>query len=93
MICDDNYEYIGKMSSLIEVSATSNLIVLGEFNAAVNSVFKCELLKLCKTYQLVVSNHVALGQDSKQYKYLEYIFFVLLLGSILFDIVKIFRTD
>ena len=36
--CDDIYdlfvEYIGKISSLIKESATSNLIALGEFNVA-----------------------------------------------------------
>ena len=52
--CDDNYdlfvEYIGKISSLIEESATSNLIVLGDFNAVVDTVFECELLEICKTY-------------------------------------------
>ena len=47
MICDDNYEYIEKMLSLIKESATSNLFVLREFNAVVNSVFKCELLEMC----------------------------------------------
>ena len=71
--CDDNYdlfvEYIGKSSSLIEESETSNLIVLGYFNAAVDTVFKCELLEMCKTYQFVVSDHVALGRDSGHYTY------------------------
>ena len=41
--CDDNYdlfvEYIGNISFLIEESAASNLIVLGDFNAAVGTVF------------------------------------------------------
>ena len=39
--CDDNYDlfvnYIGKISSIIEESVTSILIVLGDFNAAVDS--------------------------------------------------------
>ena len=45
--CDDNYdlyvEYIGKISLLkIQLldSVTSNLIVLGDFNAAVNTLFE-----------------------------------------------------
>ena len=71
--CDDNcdlfVEYIGKISSPIEESATSNFIVLGDFNAAVDTVFECELLEKCKTYQLVISDHVALGRDSGQYTY------------------------
>ena len=57
--CDDNnelfVEYIGKISSLIEESTTSNLIVLGDFIAAVDTVFECELLEICRTYQLLVS--------------------------------------
>ena len=48
--CDDNYdlyvEYIGKISSLIEDSVTSNLIVLGDFNAAVNTLFESELVNM-----------------------------------------------
>ena len=71
--CNDNYdlfvEYTEKISSLIEESATSNIIVLGDFNAAVNTVFECELLEMCKTFQLVVSDHVALGRDSGHYTY------------------------
>ena len=47
--CDDNYdlfvEYIGKISSIIEESVNSNLIVLGDFNVAVDTVFESELLK------------------------------------------------
>ena len=54
--CDDNYdlyvEYIGKISSLIEDSVTSNLIVVGDFNAAVNTLFESELVNMCNTHQL-----------------------------------------
>ena len=61
--CDDNYdlfvEYIGKISSIIEESVTSNLIVLGDFNAAVDTVFESELLEMCKSHQLVVSDYAA----------------------------------
>ena len=71
--CDDNYdlfvEYIGKISSIIEESVTSNLIVLGDFIAAVDSVFESELLEMCKTYQLVVSDYAVYGRDSGQYTY------------------------
>ena len=58
--CDDNYdlfvEYTGKISSIIEESATSKLVVLGDFNAAVDTVFESELLEMCKSHQLVVSD-------------------------------------
>ena len=69
--CDDNYdlyvEYIGKISSLIEDSVTSNLIVLGDFNAAVNTLFESELVNMCNTHQLVVSDYKAYGRDSGQF--------------------------
>ena len=71
--CDNNYdlfvEYIGKISSIIEESVTSNLIVLGDFNAAVDTVFESELLDMCKSHQLVVSDYAAFGRDSGQYTY------------------------
>ena len=48
--CDNNYdlfvEYIGKISSRIEESVTSNVIILGDFNAAVDTVFEFELLEM-----------------------------------------------
>ena len=53
----------------MEDSATTNLVVLGDFNAAMNSLFESELFDLCNTHQLVVSDHVALVRDSRQYTY------------------------
>ena len=74
--CDDNYDlfvdYTGKISSIIEESGTSNLIVLGDFNAAVDTVFESELLEMCKSHQLVVSNYAAFGRGSGQYTYVSY---------------------
>ena len=68
--CDDNcdlfVEYIGKISSIIEESVTSNLIVIGDSNTAVDSVFEFELLEMCKTYQLVVLDYAVYGWDSGQ---------------------------
>ena len=62
-------EYIEKISSLIEDSATSILVVLGDNNAAANSSFESELFDFCNTHQLVVSDDVALGRESGQYFY------------------------
>ena len=71
--CVDNYDlfvnYIGKISSIIEESVTSILIVLGDFNAAVDTVFEPELLEMCKSHQLVVSDFAAFGRDSGQYTF------------------------
>ena len=48
--CDDNYdvfvEYIGKLSALIDEVSTSNLILLGDFNAAVKITFESKLIDL-----------------------------------------------
>ena len=71
--CDDNYDlfvnYIGKISAIIEESVTSILILLGDFNAAVDTVFESELLKMCKSHQLVISDFAAFGRDSGQYTF------------------------
>ena len=51
---DDNYETfmerIGKLSATIEDSDMYNFIILGDFNSAVETPFKSELLKFCSTY-------------------------------------------
>ena len=62
-------KYIGNISSIIEESVTSNLIVLGDFNAVVVSVFEFELLEMCKIYQLVVSDYAVYGRNLGQYTY------------------------
>ena len=50
---DDNFdlylEYIGKISALIDECHSSNIMILGDFNAAVGTLFESELLELCKT--------------------------------------------
>ena len=45
------------------------MIVLGDFNAAVDTVFESELLEMCKSHQLVVSDYAAFERDSGQYTY------------------------
>ena len=41
--CEDNYEkyfnYLGKLTTLVEELATSNMVVLGDFNAAKDTKF------------------------------------------------------
>ena len=45
--CDDNFElfmeYVGKLSALIEESPTSNVVLLGDFNAFIDTQFDTEL--------------------------------------------------
>ena len=71
--CNDNYdlfvEYIEKMFSLIEESCSTNVIVLGDFNAAVNSTFENELIVMCDAYQLIISDYRKYGRNSGQHTY------------------------
>ena len=71
--CDDNYnvfvEYIGKLSALIDEVSTSNLILLDDFNAAVNTTFESELVDLCTSYKLIISDYITYGRDSGQFTY------------------------
>ena len=68
--CDDNYdvfvEYIGKLSALIDEVSTSNLILLGDFNAAVNTTFESELVALCTSYKLYELELTLQNQHSYQ---------------------------
>ena len=71
--CDDNFdlylEYIGKISALIDKCHFSNFIILGDFNAAVGTLFESELLELCTIYKLVISDYNVYGRESGQYTY------------------------
>ena len=44
-------------------------MVLGDFNAVVNTLFESELVNMCKTHRLVVSYYEAYGRDSRQFTY------------------------
>ena len=89
--CDDKYElhveFIGKLSLLIKDSITSNLIVLGDFNTAVNTLFESELVNICNTHRLVVSDYEAYGRDSRQF-----MMHISLSVLIICYVVKIFRA-
>ena len=69
--CDANYDLylqcIGKLSTLIKYSYTNNIVILSDFNATLNSVFKGELLEICSTFDLVISDYGAFGRTSGQF--------------------------
>ena len=71
--CDDNYdlyvEYIGKISALVHESPTCNIMILGDFNAAVGTTFEVELLEMCRSLKLIISDYNVYGRDSEQYTY------------------------
>ena len=44
--CENYVNYLGKLMTLVEELATSNIVVLGNFNAAKNTKFENELLPI-----------------------------------------------
>ena len=62
--CLDNQElhmdYIGKICAIVEDSFTSNVILLGDFNADVNTLFESEL-------NLTISDYLIFGRFSCQF--------------------------
>ena len=66
--CKDNFElfmeYIGKISALIEESPTSNIAIVGDFNAAIDTQFDVELQELCNNLSLVISDCNYYGRNS-----------------------------
>ena len=68
--CDENYDLfmqcICKLSTLLEESCTNNIVILGDFNATLYSVFESELLEMCSTFDLVISDYSTFGRTSGQ---------------------------
>ena len=66
--CKDNIElfmeYIGKISALIEESPTSNIAIVGDFNAANDTQFGAQLQELCNNLSLVISDCNYYGRNS-----------------------------
>ena len=64
--CPDNLElymeYIGKISALVEDSSTSNVILSGDFNAAINTLFETELIEMCDSLDLLISDYKIFGR-------------------------------
>ena len=68
---DDNFEmfieYIGRMSALIEESPTSNITIVGDFNAALDTQFEAELQEFCNNLSLVISDCMFYGHTSGKF--------------------------
>ena len=66
--CADNYgefcDYLGRISAIITECDTSNIIIAGDFNASRNTQFEEELMNMCASSHLVISDHKWLGPDS-----------------------------
>ena len=66
--CDDNFElfmeYVGKLSALIKESPTSNVAILGDCNAGIDTQFDTELQELCSNLVFVVFDCEFYGRTS-----------------------------
>ena len=71
--CDDNYdEYmlcLGKISAIIDESASNKVGVIGDFNAALNTPFYRELADFCVKNNLSISDQIMLGANQNNYTY------------------------
>ena len=69
--CPDNkelyMEYICKISAIVEDSSTSNVILLGDFNADVNTLFETELIEMCDSLDILTSNYKIFRRFSGQF--------------------------
>ena len=68
---DDNFEifmeYIGKITALTDESPTSNIAIIGDFNAAIDTHFDVELQELCRNLSLVISDCDYYGRTSGKF--------------------------
>ena len=71
--CTDNYdcyvEYLGKSSAILEECTTTKIAIVGDFNAAVSTSVETELLALCESQNLVISDYQLLGRLSEQFTF------------------------
>ena len=58
-----------KIISIVDESPTSHIMVLGDFNAAVDTLFETELLEMCRTLNLIISDYNEYGRESGEYTY------------------------
>ena len=56
-------EWIGKISASIEDSATSNFIILSDFNSAVDTPFETKFLEFFSSYDLSISDYDFYSRD------------------------------
>ena len=53
--------------AIVEDSSTSNVILLGDFNADVDTLFETELMEMCDSLNLLIYDYSIFGRSSGQY--------------------------
>ena len=57
----------GKIACICEEKDTTNVVITGDFNAAVNTPFEFELIAMCENSGLVISDYEIFGRASNTY--------------------------
>ena len=69
----DNFEefcnYLDKIACIIEEKDTTNVVITGDFNVAVNTPFESELIAMCENTGLVISDYETFGRASITHTY------------------------
>ena len=60
-------EYIGKISALVVDSSTNNVILLGDVNVDINTLFETELIEMCDSLDLLISDYKIFERFSCQF--------------------------
>jgi exonuclease III len=66
---DDYVHYLGKLISVVEESDSSSIVLVGDFNAKVGSIFENELLNFVKTCNMYISDYEWFGSTSDTFTY------------------------
>ena len=61
---EDYCNCLGKIAAIVHEADTRNIVITGDFNAGVNTLFEHELVELCKGEHLYISDYEILGRNS-----------------------------
>ena len=72
--CSDNFDefsdYLGKINAIVQEQKSSNIFILGDWNADMKSRFGKELKELCDTTELVLADIEYIGQSDNNFTYI-----------------------
>jgi len=64
--------YFGEIASIIEEKDTTNVVITGDFNAAVNTHFESELIAMCENTGFVIPDYEIFGRTSNTCTYVSH---------------------